>query len=159
MAFSWKRVIKWVWCHYPSAAHPVGCSKHYIFNLSVSLCAYNKSSACRSKHSLTDLPTTSLVFFYKSVIFKNILLLIRYCLQCFDTWLDIRKSIWPVKIEWWHVGVVICLERGADFCIWSTWCHCIPKPHHLLPRLSPDWFAFLVPARPGCPGKEAVKRV
>jgi len=29
-------------------------------------------------------------------------------------WLGIRKSIWPVNIEWWGVGVVICLERGAD---------------------------------------------
>jgi len=26
----------------------------------------------------------------------------------------IRKSIWPVKGEWWGIGVVICLERGAD---------------------------------------------
>jgi len=26
-----------------------------------------------------------------------------------------RKGIWPVKTEWWGVGVVICLERGADF--------------------------------------------
>ena len=29
-------------------------------------------------------------------------------------WLGVRKSIQPVKIEWWGVGVVICLERGAD---------------------------------------------
>ena len=29
-------------------------------------------------------------------------------------WLSIRKSIQPVKIEWWCAGVVICLERGAD---------------------------------------------
>jgi len=35
----------------------------------------------------------------------------------------------------------------------------IPKTHHLLPHLSPDWFCLLVPAYPGCPGKEAVKRV
>ena len=42
----------------------------------------------------------------------------------------------------------------------------IPKPHHLLPRLNPDWFYFsgtglpiLVLAYPCCPGKEAVKRV
>jgi len=39
----------------------------------------------------------------------------------------------------------------------------ISKPHHLLPHLHPDWFylsgfTFLVPAYPGCPGKEAVKR-
>ena len=29
-------------------------------------------------------------------------------------WLSVRKSIRPVKIEWWGVGVVICLERDAD---------------------------------------------
>jgi len=29
-------------------------------------------------------------------------------------WLGVKKSIRPVKIERWGVGVVICLERGAD---------------------------------------------
>ena len=29
-------------------------------------------------------------------------------------WLGVRKSTWPVKIEWWGAGVVICLERCAD---------------------------------------------
>ena len=29
-------------------------------------------------------------------------------------WLGVRKSNQPVKIEWWDVDVVICLERGAD---------------------------------------------
>ena len=29
-------------------------------------------------------------------------------------WLGVRKSIWAVKIEWWGVGMVICLQRGAD---------------------------------------------
>jgi len=29
-------------------------------------------------------------------------------------WLGVRKSIHPVKSEWWGVGVVISLERGAD---------------------------------------------
>jgi len=28
---------------------------------------------------------------------------------------------------------------GAD-CIWFSLCHCIPKPHHLLPHFNPDWF-------------------
>jgi len=41
--------------------------------------------------------------------------------------LGVRKSIRPVKIEWWGVDVVICLERGAFVCIWSSWCHCLPK--------------------------------
>jgi len=31
--------------------------------------------------------------------------------QC---WLDDRKSIQPVKSEWWGAGVVICLERSAN---------------------------------------------
>jgi len=30
------------------------------------------------------------------------------------SWLGIRKSIQAVKIEWCVVGMVICLERGAD---------------------------------------------
>ena len=29
-------------------------------------------------------------------------------------WLGVRKSIRPLKIEWWGVGVVICLERSAE---------------------------------------------
>ena len=29
-------------------------------------------------------------------------------------WSGVRKSIWPVKFDLWGVGVVICLERGAD---------------------------------------------
>ena len=29
-------------------------------------------------------------------------------------WLGVGKSIWPVKIKWWGVGVVICLQWGAD---------------------------------------------
>ena len=44
-------------------------------------------------------------------------------------------------------------------CIWSSWCHCFPKPHHLLPHLNQAGFIFLVLAYPGCPGKEAVERV
>ena len=29
-------------------------------------------------------------------------------------WLSIRKSIWPVKIEWCGVGVFVWCEQGAD---------------------------------------------
>jgi len=50
--------------------------------------------------------------------------------------------------------VVICLEQGADcFSYGPADASAIPKPHHLLPRLNPDWFYFS-----GCPRKEAVKR-
>ena len=42
-------------------------------------------------------------------------------------WLGGRKGIWPVKncvVGCWAAGMVICLERGADACIWPSWCHC-----------------------------------
>ena len=29
-------------------------------------------------------------------------------------YLGVGKSIQPVKIEWWVVDVVVCLERGVD---------------------------------------------
>ena len=29
-------------------------------------------------------------------------------------WLGVRKSIRHIKSEWWGVGMVICLERGAN---------------------------------------------
>ena len=42
-------------------------------------------------------------------------------------WLDVRKSILPVKIVWWGVGVVICLLSEVQIvCIWSGWCHYHP---------------------------------
>ena len=25
-------------------------------------------------------------------------------------------------------------------CMWSSWCHCCPKPCHFLPHLNRDWF-------------------
>ena len=71
-------------------------------------------------------------------------------------WLGGRKGIRPVKTEWWGVGVVICLERGADLHMAQL----MPLP------LTVSWsskiqigFAFLVPAHPGSPGQRAVKRV
>ena len=33
-------------------------------------------------------------------------------------------------------------SKVQTVCIWSSWCHCIPKPHHLLPNLNPDWFCL-----------------
>ena len=54
-------------------------------------------------------------------------------------WLGTRKSIRPVKIEWWGVAVIIWSVVHI-ICIWSSWCHCIPKPHRLLRHLNPDWF-------------------
>ena len=71
-------------------------------------------------------------------------------------WLSIRKGIWPVKIEWWSVDVVICLEQGADVRLFA----CGPadstaSQHPIISCLiyiQTD-FTFLVPAYPGVPGK------
>jgi len=65
-----------------------------------------------------------------------------------------RKGIRPVKNEWWGVSVVVCLERGADLHMAQL----MPLP--LTVSCSSKiqiGFTFLLPAYPGCPGKEAVK--
>ena len=53
--------------------------------------------------------------------------------------------------------MVICLERGAnDLRVVQL----MPlPPRYLLLQQNPEWFILLVPAYPGCPGKEAVKRL
>jgi len=60
------------------------------------------------------------------------------------------------KTEWWGVGVVICMERGADLHIAQL----MPLPL-TVPCFSKNQigFTFLVPADPGSPGKRAAKRV
>ena len=42
------------------------------------------------------------------------------------TLLCIRKSMQPVKFEWWDASIVICLQQGANGCIWYCWCHYHP---------------------------------
>jgi len=65
-----------------------------------------------------------------------------------------RKGIRPVKTEWWGAGVVICLERGADLHMSQL----MPLPLTVSCSSKIEiGFTFLVPAYPGCPGKEAVK--
>jgi len=58
------------------------------------------------------------------------------------------------KTEWWGAGVVVCLEQDADLHMAEL----MPLP--LTVSCSSKiqiGFTFLVPAYPGCPGKEAVK--
>jgi len=51
--------------------------------------------------------------------------------------------------------------RCRLFAYFPTDATAIRKPYHLLSHINPDWFFlyFVVLADPGCPGKEAVKRV
>jgi len=53
--------------------------------------------------------------------------------------------------------VVICLQQGAND-LHMVQLMPVP-PDHLLLQKNPEWFAFLVPAYLGCPGKKAVKQM
>ena len=60
------------------------------------------------------------------------------------------------KLEWWGVGMVICLEQSADLYMAQLMplpltVSCFSKIH--------IGFTFLVPAHPDSPGKRAIKRV
>jgi len=60
------------------------------------------------------------------------------------------------KTEWWDVGVVISLERGADLHMAQL----IPLPLAVSCSIKIQiGFTFLVPAHLGSPGQRAVKRV
>jgi len=82
-------------------------------------------------------------FVLQPIYYYNVMPSVLWC-----CWLGGRKGIRPVETEWWGVGSVICLEQGANDL------HMIQlmplPPHHLL---------FLMPAYPGCHGKEAIKQV
>jgi len=79
------------------------------------------------------------------------------CLQCFDAvgWVAGRAS-GLLKTEWWGAGVVICLERGADFHMAQL----MPLPLTIscFSKIQIG-FTFLVPAHPGSPGERAIKCV
>jgi len=73
-------------------------------------------------------------------------------------WLVVRKSIRPVKIEWWGVGVVICLERGTD-CLHMVKLMSPPSKNPIIscPFKSRLALPFSYRLTHGCSGK--VKRV
>ena len=55
---------------------------------------------------------------------------------------------------WWGAGMVICLERDAD--LHTAQLMPLPLTVSCSSKIQIG-FTFLVPAYPGCPGKEAVK--
>jgi len=60
------------------------------------------------------------------------------------------------KSEWWGVGMVICLERGADLHMAQLMP--LPLTVSCFNKIQIG-FTFLVPAHPGSPRKRAIKRV
>ena len=71
-------------------------------------------------------------------------------------WVGGRKGIRPVKTEWWGVGMVVCLERGADLHMAQLMP--LPLTVSCFSKIQIG-FTFLVPARLGSPVKKAIKRV
>ena len=69
-------------------------------------------------------------------------------------WLVVRKSIWTVKT--WVMRLSLC-SKVQVICIWSSWCRC----HSVISCFIKiqTGLTFLVPACPGYPGKEAIKRM
>ena len=60
------------------------------------------------------------------------------------------------KLEWWSTGMVICLERDADFHMAQLMP--LPLTVSCFSKIQIG-FIFLVPAHPGSPGKGAIKQV
>ena len=60
------------------------------------------------------------------------------------------------KLDWWGAGVVICLELGADLHMAQLMP--LPLTDSCFSKIQTG-FTFLVLARPGSPGKRAVKWV
>ena len=74
------------------------------------------------------MPLNWLFLFYCFVFFCILCLFCVFFVFCAFSALTLlvgRQEGHPAckKTEWCGAGVVICLERGADF-IWPSWCHC-----------------------------------
>ena len=65
-------------------------------------------------------------------------------IMCLALTLLVGRQEWHPACKKLSGGVLAWLSVRSEVqivCIWSSWCHwdCIPKPHHLLPHLNPDW--------------------
>jgi len=69
----------------------------------------------------------------RPVYFRIVFLCVcKFLVYCMLQMPSVRWRCWLVWLSVWIEVQIVC--------IWSSWCHCIPKPHHLLPPLNPDWF-------------------
>ena len=103
-------MLAWVsvWSEVQTCIWPRGCHCHSLSLASVKSRLvlpfwYRLSRVVPEKGPLNGCVCVSYNFL--SVILPSVLC---HC------WLGVRKSIRRVKIEWWGVSVVSCMERGAD---------------------------------------------
>jgi len=82
----------------------------------------SKSAEKQQTHLLEDVLITYMI--YKMTLIR------KWVWNLWRCWLGGRKGIRPIKTEWWGVGMVICLECGANNL------HMVKlmplPPHHLL---------------------------
>ena len=88
-------------------------------------------------------------------IFSYCVILCGICLQCFDAigWSSGRASGLQ---KWWGAGMFVWSEVKM-ICVLSSWCHCHPITSCFV-KIQLD-LTFLVLAYPGCPRRDAIKRV
>ena len=76
-----------------------------------------------------------------------------YCCCC-----QVFSQLWDGLSD--EVLVWLSVWREVQIvCVWSSQCHCIPKPHNLSPHLNSDWFYLSGTGLLRLFWKEAVKRV
>jgi len=78
----------------------------------------SKSKLFTQKAGHTECQVISVVVLLVDLcILPNYFVLPSVLLRC---WLGGRKGIWLLKTELWGTGLVICLEQGANNCVWSS---------------------------------------
>jgi len=87
---------------------------------------------------------------FRYVILKFVQLMLMLPSVLWRCWLGSIKGIWPLKTEWWGVGVVISLEWGAD--LYMAQMMPLPLAVSCFSKILIG-FTFLVPAHLGSPRK------
>ena len=160
-------------------------TKRFVFLYFTSLCVYHcVFTDCVSTASSEASPvclSVSIDIFWTNWFFD--LFIVSGCMHSvrWRCCLGVRKSIWPVNIDWWGIGVVICLERGGDYLHMVQLIPLHPKTpsslasfksrlvlsfwyqrlwsYDLTALYKSVYYYYYYYYYPGCPGKEAVKRV
>jgi len=136
-----------------------GMIKYRIFTLTWCFCFVLASSLTPSCRQVQTEATPGWDFCHlvlEDIFCHNDQLKIHMPSVLWRCWLGGRKGIRPVKTEWWGVGMVICMEQGADLHMAQLML--LPLTVSCSSKIQIG-FTFLVPAHLGSPGQRAVKRV
>jgi len=104
-----------LWNSYSSSKDARNCI-HQIHKQTTHTSLHKFKSSLKSIVSCALIHISSQLVLLCSWLFLCLYVLCLYVLPSvlWHCWLGVRKSIQSVKNDWWDVGVVICLEQGAD---------------------------------------------